>query len=139
MSEAAASNCLFCRIVGGQIPVRSVYQDADVMVFHDIHPAAPLHLLIVPKRHLASLIDVDYAALAPAGGDVAAAESQSAADQQLLGKMLFLAPRLAREQGAVDGFRVVVNNGRDGGQEVLHLHFHVLGGPRPWRQMSTGR
>ncbi len=121
MSQAASAGCLFCRIAGGEIPSRSVYQDEDLIVFHDIHPAAPIHLLIVSRKHIGSLID--------AGED----------DRALLGKMLLLAPKLAREQGAMDGFRVVVNNGPGGGQEVFHLHIHVLGGPRPWRQMSTGR
>jgi len=121
MADAANASCLFCRIVQGQIPSRKVYEDDEVVVFHDIHPAAPVHLLIVPKRHVDSLIEA------------------SADHQSLLGKMLLLAPQLAREQGATDGFRLVVNNGPGGGQEVFHLHFHVLGGPRPWRHMSVGR
>ena len=120
-APAAPPDCLFCRIARGEIPSRRVHEDDDLVVFHDIHPAAPVHLLMVPKRHIESLI-------------TAAPE-----DQALLGKMLLLAPRLAREQGAGDGFRLVVNNGPGGGQEVFHLHYHVLGGPRPWRQMSTGR
>ena len=119
MNEAA--QCLFCRIVRGEIPSRRAYEDDEVVVFHDIHPAAPVHLLIVPRAHVDSLID--------AGPE----------HEALLGKMLLLAPRLAREQGANDGFRLVVNNGPGGGQEVFHLHFHVLGGPRPWRHMSVGR
>jgi histidine triad (HIT) family protein len=121
MTESQPATCLFCRIARGEIPCRTAYEDDEVIVFHDIHPAAPVHLLIVPRRHLESLIDVQPA------------------DQALLGKMLLLAPQLAREQGATDGFRVVVNNGTGGGQEIFHLHFHVLGGPRPWRSMSTGR
>lgn len=121
MADATHESCLFCRIVRGQIPSRSVYEDDEVIVFHDIHPAAPVHLLIVPKRHIESLV------------------SAEAGDQPLLGKMLLLAARLAKEQGANDGFRLVVNNGPGGAQEVFHLHFHVLGGPRPWRQMSIGR
>ena len=121
MADTTSSPCLFCRIVQRQLPARVVYEDGEVIVFHDIHPAAPVHLLIVPKQHIDSLTD-------------------ATSDQQsLLGKMLLLAPQLAREQGATDGFRLIVNNGRGGGQEVLHLHFHVLGGPRPWRHMSVGR
>ncbi len=120
MSEPQDS-CLFCRIARGEIPARKAHEDADTLAFWDIHPAAPVHLLIIPKLHLASLYDVEPA------------------HQALLGKMLSLAPRLAREQGVADGFRVVVNNGPGGGQEVLHLRLHVLGGPRPWRQMSNGR
>jgi len=121
MGDGASASCLFCKIVQGQIPSRKIYEDDEVIVFHDIHPAAPVHLLIVPKLHVDSLID--------AGAD----------QQLLLGKMLLLASRLAREQGATDGFRLIVNNGPGGGQEVFHLHFHVLGGPRPWRHMSVGR
>lgn len=108
-------NCIFCRIVAGQIPSRSVFEDDELVVIHDINPAAPVHLLLVPKTHFASL---DHA------------EPQH---QQLLGKMLLLAPRLARENGALNGFRLVVNNGPDGGQVVLHLHLHLLGGPPPWK------
>jgi histidine triad (HIT) family protein len=118
MTEA---DCIFCRIARGEIPSRKVFEDEDLLVFHDIHPAAPVHLLIVPRTHVASLIDA---------GPVHAA---------LLGKMLLLAPQLAQAQGATDGFRVVINNGPGGGQEVPHLHLHVLGGPRPWRAMPHGR
>lgn len=121
MAETATASCLFCRIVQGQLPSRRVYEDEELVVFHDIHPAAPVHLLIVPRLHLDSLISAENG------------------HQALLGKMLLLAPRLAREQGASDGFRLIVNNGTGGGQEIFHLHFHVLGGPRPWRQMSIGR
>jgi histidine triad (HIT) family protein len=121
MADSTPASCLFCRIARGEIASRTVYEDDEIKVFHDIHPAAPVHLLIVPKLHIDSLLGV-------------AADHQS-----LLGKMLLLAPRLAKEQGANDGFRLVVNNGPGGGQEVFHLHFHVLGGPRPWRQMSIGR
>jgi len=120
MPQDETTSCLFCRIASGQIPARSVYEDDELIAFHDIHPAAPIHLLIVPKLHVESLIQVQ------------------ADHQALLGKMLLIAPRLAREQGAADGFRVVINNGRGGGQEIFHLHIHVLGGPRPWRQMSLG-
>lgn len=111
-------NCIFCKIAAGEIPSRRVYEDDDVIVFHDIHPAAPMHLLIVPREHIPTLAD--------------ATEAQ----QALLGKMLLLAPKLAKENGAANGFRVVVNNGKDGGQEVYHLHVHVLGGPRPWKGMA---
>jgi histidine triad (HIT) family protein len=110
-------NCIFCKIVAGQIPGKRIYEDEDVLVFPDIHPAAPVHLLMVPKAHFANL------------------EDAGPGHQALLGKMLLLAPRLAREQGATNGFRVVINNGPDGGQEVFHLHAHVLGGPRPWKRL----
>jgi histidine triad (HIT) family protein len=111
------SPCIFCRIAAGEIPSKKVYEDDDILVFHDIHPAAPVHLLMVPREHVDSLITAE-----PRHG-------------ALLGKMLLLAPRLAREQGATDGFRIVINNGPDGGQEVYHLHVHVLGGPRPWKRL----
>jgi histidine triad (HIT) family protein len=109
-------NCLFCKIVAGQIPSRKSYEDDEVLVFHDIHPWAPVHLLIIPKQHIATHADV-----APE-------------HERLLGKMLLLAPKLAQEQGASNGFRTIINTGRDGGQEVYHLHMHVIGGPRPWKQ-----
>jgi histidine triad (HIT) family protein len=111
------STCLFCRIAQGEIPSKKVYEDEEVLVFHDINPAAPVHLLMIPKEHVENLLAVEPRHTA------------------LLGKMLALAPRLAREQGATDGFRIVINNGPDGGQEVYHLHIHVLGGPRPWKRL----
>lgn len=116
MSESV--DCVFCKIVAGSIPSRQVYADEELVVFHDIHPAAPIHLLIVPRAHIPMLQD---------------AESEH---ERLLGRMLLLAPRLAREQGAENGCRVVINNGPGGGQEVYHLHVHVLAGPRPWRGMA---
>ncbi|MCC7150485.1 MAG: histidine triad nucleotide-binding protein [Rubrivivax sp.] len=108
------SNCIFCKIVAGAIPSKKAYEDAELLVFHDINPWAPVHVLIVPKRHIASLADTGVA------------------DEALLGRMLALAPRLMQQLGVANGFRVVVNTGRDGGQEVDHLHVHVMGGPRPW-------
>jgi len=109
--------CLFCRIARGEVPSRKAYEDDEVLAFHDINPAAPVHLLVVPKQHVDSLLTT--------GPEHAA----------LLGKLLILAPRLAKEQGCVNGFRVVINNGPDGGQEVFHLHIHILGGPRPWKRL----
>lgn len=108
-------NCIFCKIAAGQIPAQKVYEDDELLAFKDIHPAAPVHLLIIPKLHLPSM--------AEAGPE----------HEALLGRMMTLAPRLAREQGASNGFRLVVNTGPDGGQEVYHLHLHVMGGPRPWK------
>ena len=104
------SDCLFCKIVRGEIPCSKVYEDDEVLAFHDIHPVAPVHFMLIPKLHLASLNDAEEA------------------HRALLGKMLLLAPRLAREQGLDQGFRTVINTGRGGGQEIFHLHVHVIGG-----------
>lgn len=103
-------DCIFCKIVRGELPSRKAYEDEDVLVFHDIRPIAPVHLLLIPKAHVASLADC------------------GPEHQALLGKLLLLAPRLAREHGLTDGFRTMINTGRGGGQEVFHLHLHVFGG-----------
>lgn len=107
-------DCIFCKIVAGQIPSRKAYEDDELLVFHDIHPWAPVHLLIVPKIHVPTLSDI-----APE-------------QERWLGRMLSLAPKLMKDQGITNGFRTVINTGQDGGQEVYHLHMHVFGGPRPW-------
>jgi len=112
---SANPNCIFCKIAAGHIPADKVYEDEELLAFKDIHPAAPVHVLIIPKVHIDSL------------------EQAQASHEALLGRMLTLAPKLAREQGAGNGFRVVINTGPDGGQEVGHLHLHVMGGPRPWK------
>ena len=104
------SDCIFCKIVRGEIPCRKVYEDEEFFAFHDINPAAPIHFMLIPKLHLESL---------------AQAEENHA---MLLGKMLLLAPKLAKEQGLENGFRTVINTGKGGGQEVFHLHIHILGG-----------
>jgi histidine triad (HIT) family protein len=105
-----ADSCLFCKIARGEIPSRKVYEDGDIFAFHDIHPVAPVHFMIIPKRHIASLADCDMS------------------QQAILGKILATAPRLAREQGSTDGFRLIINSGRVGRQEVYHLHVHIIGG-----------
>ncbi|HLY97096.1 MAG TPA: histidine triad nucleotide-binding protein [Sideroxyarcus sp.] len=105
-----SDNCIFCRIARGEIPCKKVYEDAEVLAFHDINPVAPVHFIMVPKQHIDSLLDVE--------------EAHGA----LLGKMLLLAPKLASEQGLANGFRTVINSGTGGGQEVFHLHIHVIGG-----------
>lgn len=107
-------DCIFCKIVAGQIPAKKVHEDEELLAFHDIHPWAPVHILLIPKTHVATLYDAEPA------------------HEALLGRMLGLAPRLMRGLGVLDGFRTVVNTGRNGGQEVFHLHMHVMGGPRPW-------
>jgi len=104
-------DCIFCRIARGELPARKVFEDGDVVAFHDIQPEAPVHLLVIPRRHIASM-----AAL-------------QAEDAPLIGKVMTVAAKLAREQGCVDGFRTIINTGRIGRQEVQHLHVHVLGGP----------
>lgn len=105
-----SDNCIFCKIVAGQIPAKKIYEDEDVIAFHDIHPIANVHFLIVPKRHIESLLTAQEADLA------------------LLGKLLAKAPALAREQGLGEGFRTMINTGAQGGQSVFHLHLHVFGG-----------
>jgi histidine triad (HIT) family protein len=107
-------SCIFCKIVAGQIPAKKVFEDEHLLAFHDIAPWAPVHVLIIPKQHIATLADTG-----PEHAD-------------LLGRMLALAPRLMKELGVTGGFRTVINTGPDGGQEVYHLHMHVMGGPRPW-------
>ena len=111
-------DCLFCKIALGQIPSRKVHEDDDILAFHDIHPWAPVHFLLIPKVHIPSLAHV------------------TDADAPMLGRILALAPRLALQVGCNPypdgGHRVVINTGREGGQEVHHLHVHVIGGPRPW-------
>jgi histidine triad (HIT) family protein len=110
-------NCIFCKIVRGEISGRKVYEDADVLAFHDIQPIAPVHFLLVPKKHVATLYDA------------------MPEDAPVLGKMLALAGKLAREQGATDGFRTIINTGRVGQQEVQHVHIHVIAGPEPLGSM----
>jgi histidine triad (HIT) family protein len=112
----ADPNCIFCKIVAGQVPAKKVFEDEELLVFHDINPWAPVHVLVIPRQHIASLADV------------------GAEHEALLGHMLGLAPRLMKQLGVDNGFRTVVNTGRDGGQEVQHLHMHVFGGPRPWQR-----
>ena len=111
-------HCLFCKIVAGQIPSKKVYEDDELLAFHDIHPWAPVHFLMIPKAHIPSMAQV------------------GPEHEALLGRIMVLAPRLALEQGCnpypAGGFRIVVNTGAEGGQEVQHLHIHVMGGPRPW-------
>jgi histidine triad (HIT) family protein len=110
----ADPNCIFCKIVAGQIPSKKVHEDDELLVFHDIHPWAPVHVLVIPKTHMATLSDV--------GPEHSA----------LLGRMLGLAPTLMAQLGVTGGYRTLINTGPDGGQEVYHLHMHVMGGPRPW-------
>jgi histidine triad (HIT) family protein len=108
-----SADCIFCKIVRGEIPSKKVYEDEDVFAFHDVRPVAPVHFLIVPKEHVPSMYEANMA------------------HHQALGKMLALAGTLARQEGADEGFRTIINTGRVGHQEVYHVHMHVLGGPEP--------
>jgi len=105
------SDCIFCKIVRGEIPSKKIHEDEDLFAFHDIHPVAPIHFMIIPKQHVASLYEANLA------------------EQRVLGKMLAIAGELARKEGANDGFRTIINTGRVAHQEVYHLHMHVVGGP----------
>jgi len=107
------SDCIFCKIIAGDIPSSKVYEDEEVLVFHDIHPFARVHMLIIPKAHIASLADC------------------GPEHEKILGQMLVLAPRLAKDAGLTSGFKTLINTGRGGGQEVFHIHIHVFGGGDP--------
>lgn len=111
-------DCLFCKIVAGKIPSRLVYQDQDLYAFHDIHPWAPVHFLIIPKLHIPSMALL------------------TDAHASMMGRMMALIPKLALQEGCnpypEGGFRMLANTGAEGAQEVHHLHVHVMGGPRPW-------
>ncbi len=104
------SDCVFCRIVRGESPAHILYQDDDVTAFRDLHPQAPIHILMVPNRHIAGVAQVELE------------------DAALLGKLFVVARRLAEQEDIVDGYRLVINNGPRSGQSVFHLHVHLLGG-----------
>lgn len=107
------SDCIFCKIVEGKIPATKVFEDEDILAFNDINPVRPVHVLVIPKKHITSL--------ATAGAE----------DTVVLGKILAKANEIAVAQGSPDGFRVIINTGRVGQQEVQHLHAHIVGGPDP--------
>ncbi|MGZ8270116.1 MAG: histidine triad nucleotide-binding protein [Methylophilus sp.] len=107
-----SADCIFCKIVNGSIPANKIYEDDDMVVFHDIKPMAKVHFLLVPKLHIETLKDC------------------TEEHQALLGKMLLMAPKLASEHGLA-GFKTLMNTGREGGQEVFHIHMHVFGGGLP--------
>ncbi len=108
------SDCIFCRIGAKQAPGKFIYEDAEVFAFEDVHPQAPTHILICPRKHIESL-------------------SEAAPEEApLLGRLLILAAQIARERNLTDGYRTLLNNGRGAGQSVFHLHLHLLGG-RPLR------
>jgi histidine triad (HIT) family protein len=111
------TDCIFCKIVKGEIPSRKVYEDDDMLAFHDINPLAPVHFMIIPKKHVDSLATVDDS-WAP-----------------ILGRMMAMAGRLAKQSGTPDGFRTIVNTGRIARQDVYHLHIHIIGGSDPLPRM----
>ncbi|MDR2851501.1 MAG: histidine triad nucleotide-binding protein [Burkholderiaceae bacterium] len=115
----AAAHCIFCKIAEGEIPAKKLYEDEEILGFHDIAPWAPVHFLLIPKRHIPSMAQI------------------TPADAALMGRIMTLAPKLALENGCQPypdgGYRIVINTGKHGGQEVEHLHIHVIGGPRPWK------
>ena len=106
-----SEDCLFCKLISGEIPATEVYRDNDIFAFEDINPIAPTHILVIPIKHLSDI------------------KSANEDDQQLLGKILLIANQIATEKGlAKDGFRYVINTGKNGGQTVYHLHLHIIGG-----------
>ena len=112
-------DCIFCKIVRGEIPAKKAHEDEHVLAFHDVRPQAPVHLLVIPKQHVPTLYDA------------------AAGHEKALGRMLAIAGELARKEGATEGFRIIINTGRVGHQEVYHVHMHVLGGPEPLGPMLS--
>jgi len=121
-----SADCIFCKIASGEIPAAKVYEDDEFVAFKDINPAAPIHILLIPKAHIETLADCQ----APQGA-------------AMMGRMMALAPKIALDNGAPalpqGGFRVLMNVGPAGGQEVYHMHLHILAGPRPWRGFANGQ
>jgi histidine triad (HIT) family protein len=110
-------SCLFCKIVKGEIPSKKIYEDDDIMAIADISPKAPVHLLVMPKRHLVSLQEIDNN------------------DQELMGKLMVAVTKIANQQGiGKSGFKIVINNGQSAGQAVFHLHVHLMGG---WKEKEN--
>ncbi len=108
-------NCLFCKIIRGEIPAEKLYEDDDLIAFNDISPQAPTHFLVIPKKHIVSQTDI------------------TESDEQIMGKLMRIAAQVADEKGIGEGYRVVINNGSKAGQLVMHLHMHVIGGrPLNW-------
>lgn len=105
--------CIFCKIARGELPAKKIYEDDAMLAFHDIHPVAPVHFMVIPKAHIASLAEV--------GPEHA----------ELFGRIMSRIPEMARGQGLTDGWRTVINTGRVGRQDVYHVHIHVMGGPHP--------
>ncbi len=106
-------DCIFCKIIKKEIPSNIVYESDDIIAFRDVNPVAPVHILVIPKKHLNSVLDLNVE------------------DEMLVGKIYMVINKIAKQEG-IDktGFRIVVNCGEDGGQEVKHLHFHIIGGKK---------
>ena len=110
------SDCIFCKIIKGQLPAKIVYQDKNIIAFHDIHPKAPVHVLVIPRKHIKSLQEIEET------------------DKNLMGELLLAVKKVAAKLKIKDsGFKLVINNGEDSGQLVFHLHLHLLGG---WKKKS---
>lgn len=103
-------NCVFCQIIKGKIPAKKVYEDGEVLAFRDIHPVAPVHILIIPKKHISRLAEAKIE------------------DCQMLGKIQIVAKKLAKKLGIGDAFRLLIANGVKAGQSVFHIHYHLIGG-----------
>lgn len=106
-------DCLFCKIIKGDIPSNKVYEDDEILAFYDINPATPIHILVIPKKHITSLAHLEDG------------------DEKIIGKIYKVIDRISEEKGfKQEGYRVIVNCGKNGGQEVMHLHFHILAGTK---------
>ena len=104
-------NCIFCKIIRGEIPPAKVYEDDEILAFNDVNPVTPIHILVIPKKHINSLADM------------------KPEDEKLVGRIYGVINKIAEDKGfKEEGFRVIVNCGKNGGQEVMHLHFHILAG-----------
>lgn len=105
--------CIFCKIIKGEIPSNKVYEDEEILAFRDINPVAPVHVLVIPKKHISNITEIKKE------------------DEALIGKIYSVINKIAKEEGVDEkGFRIVVNCKEDGGQEVSHLHFHIIGGKK---------
>ena len=113
-------DCIFCKIINKEVPSTIVYEDEDVIAFKDIHPVTPVHILVIPKKHISSLVDLKEE------------------DEAVIGKIYTVINKIAKQDGILDkGFRVIVNCGEDGGQVVKHIHFHLLGGKKLGVKISS--
>ena len=106
-------DCIFCKIIKGEIPSKKVYEDEEFLAFHDVNPAAPIHILVIPKKHISKLTEL------------------TVNDEQMIGKVYTIINKIAKQEGFKEqGYRVIVNCGKDAGQEVMHIHFHILAGKK---------